>query len=101
VSFKHTVLPLKRGGEIDLPDEVFHKAYNAGGFPVYLIIVKEEMEYVDEALVIPVLIFVFGLLLACIMYAKKCTQGTCGGLASIGIEKSCDCEAICAENRVL
>jgi len=30
-----------------------------------------------------------------VIFARKKLKGSCGGLASIGIEKSCDCEEVC------
>ena len=30
-----------------------------------------------------------------VIFGKKRIQGSCGGLASVGIEKSCDCETSC------
>lgn len=36
-----------------------------------------------------------------VIFGKKRIQGSCGGLASVGIEKSCDCEEVCAEHQTL
>lgn len=30
-----------------------------------------------------------------VIFGKKRIQGSCGGLANVGIEKSCDCETSC------
>ncbi|WP_137222649.1 (Na+)-NQR maturation NqrM [Shewanella sp. MEBiC00475] len=32
---------------------------------------------------------------------RKPIQGSCAGLANIGIEKSCDCEVTCEEHKIL
>jgi hypothetical protein len=36
-----------------------------------------------------------------VMFGRKRIQGSCGGLASVGIEKSCDCEDTCDEHKTL
>jgi hypothetical protein len=36
-----------------------------------------------------------------VLVGRKQIQGSCGGLAHLGIEKSCDCEEVCDEHRTL
>lgn len=36
-----------------------------------------------------------------VIFGEKRIQGSCGGLASVGIEKSCDCEVVCDEHQIL
>ncbi len=36
-----------------------------------------------------------------VVFGQKGIQGSCGGLASVGIEKSCDCETVCDELQIL
>jgi len=36
-----------------------------------------------------------------VMFGRKRIQGSCAGLASVGIEKSCDCEVTCEEHKTL
>ena len=36
-----------------------------------------------------------------VIFGRKRIQGSCGGLASVGIEKSCDCETVCKEQPTL
>lgn len=36
-----------------------------------------------------------------VIFGRKRIQGSCGGLSSIGIEKSCDCEEVCDDHRTL
>lgn len=36
-----------------------------------------------------------------VIFGRKGLQGSCGGLASVGIEKSCDCEKGCDEHQPL
>ena len=36
-----------------------------------------------------------------VIFGNKRLQGGCGGLASVGIEKSCDCETVCDEHQIL
>jgi len=36
-----------------------------------------------------------------VIFSRKRIQGSCGGLSSIGIEKSCDCEEGCNDHRML
>lgn len=53
--------------------------------------------------VITFMVFFIAILLMAIgaLLGRKQLQGSCGGLASVGIEKSCDCENICDEHRIL
>ena len=34
-----------------------------------------------------------------VIFANRRIQGSCGGLASLGIEKACDCDKPCARRR--
>ena len=43
-----------------------------------------------------VFLLVFLLMAFGVIFSHKKLQGSCGGLASIGIDKSCDCEDSCA-----
>ncbi|MFT6984236.1 MAG: hypothetical protein ACJAT7_000022 [Psychromonas sp.] len=36
-----------------------------------------------------------------VIFGRKGLQGSCGGLASVGIDKSCDCETVCSEHQRL
>ena len=36
-----------------------------------------------------------------VMFKRKALQGSCGGLASMNIERSCNCEEVCEEHSVL
>ena len=36
-----------------------------------------------------------------VIFGRKRIQGSCGGLASVGIEKSCDCEVTCEQKQAL
>jgi len=36
-----------------------------------------------------------------VIFGRRRLQGSCGGLASVGIEKSCDCEKVCEEHQPL
>ena len=36
-----------------------------------------------------------------VLFVRKRIQGSCGGLSSIGIEKSCDCEETCDDHKTL
>lgn len=36
-----------------------------------------------------------------VIFSKKRLKGSCGGLASVGIEKSCDCKDTCEETPTL
>ena len=36
-----------------------------------------------------------------VIFGRKRLQGSCGGLASLDIERSCDCEDICEEHQNL
>ncbi len=36
-----------------------------------------------------------------VIFGRKRLQGSCGGLSSVGIEKSCDCDTVCAEQQTL
>ena len=49
------------------------------------------------------LVFLFVILLMGlgVLLGRKQLQGSCGGLASVGIEKSCDCENACDQHRTL
>jgi hypothetical protein len=46
------------------------------------------------------LLVIIGMALGAI-WGRKSLQGSCGGLASVGIEKSCDCETVCDEHQIL
>lgn len=36
-----------------------------------------------------------------VIFGRKRLQGSCGGLSSVGIEKSCDCDTVCEEHQTL
>jgi hypothetical protein len=36
-----------------------------------------------------------------VVFGRKRLQGSCAGLANVGIEKSCDCEVTCDEHQQL
>jgi len=36
-----------------------------------------------------------------VIFGRKRLQGSCGGLASVGIDKSCDCDTVCAQEQTL
>lgn len=36
-----------------------------------------------------------------ILLGRKPIKGSCAGLASVGIEKSCDCDTACEEHKTL
>jgi len=36
-----------------------------------------------------------------VIFGRQRLQGSCGGLASVGIEKSCDCDTVCADHQTL
>lgn len=36
-----------------------------------------------------------------VIFGRKRLQGSCGGLASVGIDKSCDCDTVCAREQTL
>ena len=42
-----------------------------------------------------VFLLVFLAMAVGVIFQKKKLQGSCGGLSSVGIEKSCDCETTC------
>ncbi|WP_435235510.1 (Na+)-NQR maturation NqrM [Psychromonas sp. PT13] len=44
------------------------------------------------------LLVVVAMAIGVIMGGKR-IQGSCGGLSSVGIEKSCDCETVCDEHK--
>ncbi|MFT6926584.1 MAG: hypothetical protein ACJAZP_002200 [Psychromonas sp.] len=46
------------------------------------------------------LLVIIGLALG-VIFGRKSLQGSCGGLASVGIEKSCDCEKVCDQHQTL
>jgi len=46
------------------------------------------------------LLVIIGLALG-VIFGRKGLQGSCGGLASVGIEKSCDCEKSCDQHQTL
>ena len=46
------------------------------------------------------LLVILGMAIGVILGRKR-LQGSCGGLASVGIEKSCDCEVTCEEHQTL
>lgn len=47
--------------------------------------------------IISFVVFLLAILLMAVgvLFSRKRIKGSCGGLASIGIEKSCDCEDSC------
>ena len=45
-----------------------------------------------------VFLFVMLLMAVGVIFSKKRLKGSCGGLASVGIEKSCDCKDTCEED---
>ncbi|MCP5079526.1 MAG: (Na+)-NQR maturation NqrM [Psychromonas sp.] len=53
--------------------------------------------------VISFIVFLFVILMMAtgVIFSRKKLKGSCGGLASVGIEKSCDCETVCeSESRL-
>tara|TARA_R110001583_G_scaffold69129_8_gene196246 strand:- start:3523 stop:3720 length:198 start_codon:yes stop_codon:yes gene_type:complete len=50
------------------------------------------MEFVISFIVFLVVVMIMAI---GVILGKKRIQGSCGGLASVGIEKSCDCETGC------
>ena len=36
-----------------------------------------------------------------VFFGRSRIQGSCGGLSSLGIEKSCDCEEVCDDHKTL
>jgi hypothetical protein len=46
------------------------------------------------------LLAVLGMALG-VIFNRKQLQGSCGGLASVGIERSCDCDTMCDEHSTL
>ncbi|MGB5446857.1 MAG: (Na+)-NQR maturation NqrM [Psychromonas sp.] len=36
-----------------------------------------------------------------VFFKQKPIQGSCGGLANLNIERSCDCPSVCDEHRIL
>ena len=46
------------------------------------------------------LLFFFAMAIGVIISNKR-LQGSCGGLASLNIERSCDCPSVCDEHRSL
>jgi hypothetical protein len=36
-----------------------------------------------------------------VLSGRKQIQGSCGGIASLGLEKSCDCESVCGDHKTL
>ncbi|OLQ93754.1 hypothetical protein BIY21_11090 [Vibrio ponticus] len=54
-------------------------------------------------LILTVLAFVaiIALMAIGVMFSRKPIAGSCGGLASIDIERECNCEEVCAEHKVL
>ena len=36
-----------------------------------------------------------------VIFGRKRIQGSCGGLSSVGVEKSCDCDTVCDEHQAL
>ncbi|MCG6200752.1 (Na+)-NQR maturation NqrM [Psychromonas antarctica] len=36
-----------------------------------------------------------------VIFGRKRIQGSCGGLATVGIDKSCDCETVCDQDQSL
>ncbi|MDO6527104.1 (Na+)-NQR maturation NqrM [Motilimonas sp. 1_MG-2023] len=56
------------------------------------------MEY---ALAFVIFLFISLAMALGVIFKRRAIQGSCGGLASIDIEPSCDCQQVCAEHRVL
>ncbi|GAK86094.1 probable exported protein YPO3233 [Vibrio ponticus] len=54
-------------------------------------------------LILTVLAFVaiIALMAIGVMFSRKPIAGSCGGLASIDIERECNCEEVCTEHKVL
>jgi len=48
-----------------------------------------------------VFLLVFLLMALGVLAGRKRIQGSCGGIASIGLEKSCDCESVCTDHNTL
>ncbi|GGP79096.1 hypothetical protein GCM10009410_09370 [Shewanella ulleungensis] len=48
-----------------------------------------------------VFILFFAVMALGILLGRKPIQGSCAGLANVGIEKSCDCEVTCEEHKIL
>jgi len=46
------------------------------------------------------LLVIFAMALG-VIFGRKGLQGSCGGLASVGIEKNCNCESVCDEHQIL
>jgi hypothetical protein len=46
-------------------------------------------------------IVVFAAMALGVFFGRKPLQGSCAGLANVGIEKSCDCEVTCDEHKIL
>ena len=36
-----------------------------------------------------------------VIFGHKRLEGSCAGLANVGVEKSCDCETVCDEHQTL
>ncbi|MGX9463298.1 (Na+)-NQR maturation NqrM [Shewanella sp. A14] len=55
------------------------------------------------AFVITFLMFIvfFAAMAIGVFLGRKPIQGSCAGLANVGIEKSCDCEVTCEEHKAL
>ena len=56
------------------------------------------MEFIITFLVFLVVILLMAL---GVLFGRHRIQGSCGGLASVGIEKSCDCEEVCDDHKTL
>ena len=56
------------------------------------------MEFIITFFVFLLVIIFMGL---GVIFGQKRIKGSCGGLASVGIEKSCDCEEVCDEHKTL
>lgn len=56
------------------------------------------MEYVVSFLIF--LLVVIAMAVG-VIFGKNRIKGSCGGLANIGIEKSCDCDSPCDEHQIL
>jgi uncharacterized protein len=48
-----------------------------------------------------VFLFVMLFMAVGVLLGRKRIQGSCGGIASLGLEKNCGCESECAEHNTL
>lgn len=56
------------------------------------------MEFIITFLVFVVVIIAMAI---GVIFGRKRLQGSCGGLANVSIEKSCDCATVCADHQTL